>query len=287
LSRKIGKHLNPRTLRIAALGTLLLVGWTWMVVRFLGLEISPPGFFMDEATPAVHAMCLAETGRNMDGQSWPLYSHAAGGGQHPLTLLAFDIVWMKFFGTSRAAFRAVSAFWIFMTCVGLFLLCRELAARIPVAPGDERSQSAVRAFPWLVLLAALLSPWGFQFSRVGWEAPLAPAFLILALVAFLRGLRVTKQLLAWSIAAGLGASAAMIDYPPMRATAPLVFAAMVVLLWLVAKGRQSRRSLVKGALTTLAVTGICTRSTLRVRGQGQAARGSHSRFCQYAPAQSI
>jgi len=256
-------------LRGAALGTLFLVGWTWIVVRFLGLEVSPPGFFMDEATPAVHAMCLAETGKNMDGQSWPLYSHAAGGGQHPLTLLAFDIIWMKFFGTSRAAFRAVSAFWIFMTCVGLFLLCRELAARVPVAPDDERSQSAVRAWPWLVLLAALLSPWGFQFSRVGWEAPLAPAFLTLALVAFLRGLRVRKQLLAWSIAAGFGAAAAMIDYPPMRATAPLVFAAMVVLLWLATNGRRPRWNLIKGALTTLAVTGICMLSTLQKLEQGK------------------
>jgi hypothetical protein len=256
-------------LRNVALGTLLLVGWTWTVVRFLGLESSPPGFFMDEATPAVHAMCLAETGRNIDGQSWPLYSHAAGGGHHPLTLLVFDLGWMKLFGTSRGAFRAVAAFWIILTCAGLFLLARELAARIPLAHGDDRSQAAVRAFPWLVLFAALLSPWGFQFSRVGWEAPLAPAFLVLALVALLRGLRVKGQLLGWSILAGLGAAGSMITYPPMRATAPLVFAAMVVLLWLAARGRQARWHLVKGAFLTLAVTGICMLSTLRMLGQGK------------------
>ncbi|MBN2573756.1 MAG: hypothetical protein JXP73_04260 [Deltaproteobacteria bacterium] len=269
LAGRIAARLDRPRLRKAALGTLFLVGWTWLVVRFLGLELSPPGFFMDEATPAVHAMCLAQTGKNLDAQPWPLYSHAAGGGHHPITLLVFDIVWTKFFGTSRGAFRAVSAFFILLTCVGLFLLARELAARISVAPDDERSQAAVRAFPWLVLFAALLSPWGFQFSRVGWEAPLAPAFLVLALVALLRGLRVRKQLLVWSILAGVGASAAMVTYPPLRATAPLVFVAMVALLWLVDKGRQPRWDLVKGALVTLAVTGICMLSTLRMLGQGK------------------
>ena len=91
--------------RNIAVVALIAVAWTWTVVRFCGLEVSPPGFFMDEATPAVHAMCLAETGKDGDGNAWPLYSRAAGGGHHPLTLLAFDISLDPAFGTSRGAFR--------------------------------------------------------------------------------------------------------------------------------------------------------------------------------------
>jgi hypothetical protein len=269
LARRIAERLETPLLRSAAMGTLFLVGWTWIVVRFLGLEVSPPGFFMDEATPAVHAMCLAQTGKNLDGQAWPLYSHAAGGGHHPLTLLVFDIAWTKFFGTSRAAFRAVAAFFILVTCAGLFLLARELAARMSVAPDDERAASAVRAFPWLVLFAALLSPWGFQFSRVAWEAPLAPAFMVVALYALFHGFRVGRQLFAWSTVAGLCAAASMTSYPPMRAVVPLVFAMTVSLLWLAETSWRARWNLLKGALVTLAVTGTCMLSTLQMLGQGK------------------
>ncbi len=269
LGRRVAEGLATGPVRNVVLAALVLVGWSWMVARFLWLESSPPGFFMDEATPAVHAMCLAETGMNIDEEAWPLYSHAAGGGHHPLTLLAFDVVWMKVFGTSRAAFRAVSAFFILLTCAGVLLLARELSARIPLEGEDERSRAAVRAFPWLVLFASLLSPWGFQFSRVGWEAPLAPAFLVLGMVAFLRGLRRPRAFWAWSAVAGLGAAAAMITYPPMRATAPLAYVAMVVLLRWVTREAEPRRRLVKAAVTTLVVTGACMLPTLRMLGQGK------------------
>jgi hypothetical protein len=210
--------------------TLFLLGWIWIVVRFYGLDVSPPGFFMDEAAPAVHAMCLAETGKDADGKPWPLYSSAAGGGHHPLTLLAFDIAWTGVFGTSRAAFRAVSAFWILLTAFGLFSIARDLAAMMPATipattPGrseGEDGNPAAEAFPWLVLLAALLSPWGFQFSRVAWESPLAPAFMVLSLMGILRMYRSGKPAFAWATFAGFCAAASMTSYPPLRAVVPLV-----------------------------------------------------------------
>ena len=122
----------------AATATLFVLGATWLLIRFYGLGFSPPGFFMDEAAPAVHAMCLAETGKDADGKVWPLYSTAAGGGQHPLTLMAFDIVWMKIFGTSREAFRAVAAFWILLTAFGLFFLARDIVPLMPPEPDPAR-----------------------------------------------------------------------------------------------------------------------------------------------------
>jgi hypothetical protein len=266
---RFGQWLASRPVQNAALAALFLVGWTWTVVRLCGLDVTPPGFFMDEATPAVHAMCLAETGKDLDGHAWPLYSHAAGGGHHPITLLLFEIGWMKIFGVSRAAFRAVSAFWILLTSLGLFLLGREIVALGPDHPDDAAGARARRAFPWLVLLAALVSPWSFQFSRVAWEAPLAPAFLIFALVVFLHVYRCRRYWVAWASLSGLCAAAAMITYPPLRATAPLAFATLALLLFLYGRARESRLHLAKIAGQTAAVTAALMARTVQLIWEGK------------------
>jgi hypothetical protein len=243
---------------VAILATL---GATWLVVRFCGLGVSPPGFFMDEAAPAVHAMCLAETGKDMDGNAWPLYSSAAGGGHHPLTLMAFDIPWMKIFGTSRQAFRAVSAFWILLTAFGLFFIARDVLALMSPAssdgPGSAAEKETRRAFPWMVLLAALLSPWSFQFSRVGWESPLAPAYMILMMMALLRSHRGGKWAIAWSVLAGCCAAASMTSYPPLRAAVPLVFAIVVGLLLAVTREWSAKWIFIKQFLSASLVAAAC------------------------------
>lgn len=256
--------LTSPLLRKSAVVTLFLLGWIWIVVRFYGLDVSPPGFFMDEAAPAVHAMCLAETGKDADGKPWPLYSSAAGGGHHPLTLLAFDIAWTGVFGTSRAAFRAVSAFWILLTAFGLFSIARDLAAMMPATipattPGrseGEDGNPAAEAFPWLVLLAALLSPWGFQFSRVAWESPLAPAFMVLSLMGILRMYRSGKPAFAWATFAGFCAAASMTSYPPLRAVVPLVLPLVGLGLLAVTPSWGARWTFGKGLVVAIVVTAI-------------------------------
>jgi hypothetical protein len=219
---------------------------------------------MDEAAPAVHAMCLAETGRDADGVVWPLYSSAAGGGHHPLTLMAFDILWMKVFGTSRAAFRAVSAFWILVTAFGLFFLARDISNLIPPESSSGTGRPARRIFPWMVLLAALLSPWGFQFSRVGWEAPLAPAYMILALAGVMRCHRSGQWGVAWSVFAGFCAAASMTSYPPLRAVVPLVLATSAGLLLAVTKDWGRKWRFAKRMFAASLVAAVCFAPTVRM-----------------------
>jgi hypothetical protein len=257
------------TLHKAAAATLFVVAAAWLVIRFCWLEVSPPGFFMDEATPAIHAMCLAETGKDADGQPWPLYSRAAGGGHHPLTLTGFDILWIKVFGTSRAAFRAVSAFWIVVTALGLFFVARALAALIPPDPGDESRRSAIRVLPWMVLLAALLSPWSFQFSRIGWEAPLAPAYMILSLVGVLQSHQGGKWSTVWSVLAGLCVAASMTSYPPLRAVVPLVWATVAVLLLAVTPGWAAQWKFLKRLVAAGLVAAACLAPTIRLLVEGK------------------
>jgi len=52
----------------------------WLVLRFIGLEHSPPGFYGDEIRAALHLICIGETGRSAYGERWPTFVYGAGGG---------------------------------------------------------------------------------------------------------------------------------------------------------------------------------------------------------------
>lgn len=38
------------------------------IMRFIALDVSPPGFFYDEATGAAHSMCYQQTGYDLFAQ---------------------------------------------------------------------------------------------------------------------------------------------------------------------------------------------------------------------------
>jgi hypothetical protein len=248
--------ISSRRAQVMSITVMVGVGVVWLVARFLGLSKTPPSFWMDEAWDAVHAMCLAQTGHDGAGNAWPLFSPALGGGNLPITWTAFDVGWTRVFGTSRAAFRSASAFWVVVTSAGLFSIARSLVALVLArtvtaadtispatdagAPAPEATRWA-RSFPWLVLLAALVSPWSFQFSRISWEGPLAPAFMVLAMAALLR-MHASGRFL-WAVAGGVAAGLAMISYPPLRVTVPLVLLFSGGILLAMARKGAARRAL--------------------------------------------
>jgi hypothetical protein len=257
------------TLQKVVVSTLFFIGATWAVTRFCGLEVSPPGFFMDEATPSLDAMCLAETGKDHDDRPWPLfYTRSAGGGHHPLTLIGFSILWTKVFGTSRAAFRSVAAFWIVLTSVGLFLLARDIVRLVPKEQSEGPVEAAKSAFPWLVLLAALLSPWSFQFSRIAWEGPVAPAYMIFALVALVRSHRGGRAAIVYSLLAGVCAAASMCTYPPLRVAVPLVLVMATVVLMAISQDRQAKWRFARRTLLTGLAAMVLLAPTLRLLAKG-------------------
>jgi hypothetical protein len=202
------------------------VGVAWALSRFIGLADAPLGFFMDESRSALHALCLAETGRNADGESWALFSSAFGGGHHPFTLVLFNAGWTRLFGSSPAAFRASSAFFISVSTIGLWFVARALLRWFDTREAKAQPSAVDRLFPALVVFGALLLPWSFQFSRVAWEGPVAAMYLVLSLAALDRvtlATRTSRQLL-WAALTGVLAALAMISYPPLRVATPLVLA---------------------------------------------------------------
>jgi len=179
------------------------------LVRFVWLERSPPGFFADEAVGAMHIICLNQTGADVSGARLPLFAKGLAGGFHTPVFLYVGAAWTRLFGYSIQSLRSIAAVFTVLTIVGLYLLVRRLV--------DDR------AALWTAL-AATLSPWGFQFSRIAWDPPLAPCFLIWAIYFFSRSQRLIDAVLS-----GVCASLAMYSYPPMRVQAPLL---LVPLLWL-------------------------------------------------------
>ncbi len=214
--------LDSRAVRNASVASLAVVGVVWLVIRFIGLNVAPHGFWMDEAWDAVQVMCLAENGHDADGRAWPLISHGLGGGSLPLTWTAQMVVWTRIVGTSIAGFRSLSALWVVLSCAGLFAIGRTLLRMTPAEQEPSTGNVAATVFPWLVCLAGLVSPWSFQFSRMSWEQPLAPCFLVLAVLAMVRLKWQGK--IYWALICGISGACSMITYPPLRVAVPLVLA---------------------------------------------------------------
>ncbi len=191
-----------------------------VVVRFLGLEFTPPGFSMDEAMGATNLVCLGQTGRAANNEAWPLFANGAGGGFYTPVYLYFGAAWTRLFGISIGAIRSIPAVFVSITLLGVYFLGRRLGGS--------------RAGFWALLLASL-SPWGFHFSRVAWDPPLAPAFLVWCCFFW----TLTRPVIGGALA-GVAFTLALYSYPPARIQAPLVFAALFFITWQTTRKRLVR-----------------------------------------------
>lgn len=207
-------HQVPRWIPAA----LAALAAAWCVLRLCWLETSPPGLSMDEALAGLHVRCLAETGRSADGARWPLFPSGLGGGLYTPTYITALFGWTRLFGYSIGSIRGMNSAFSIVTIVGLWFLARQLAG----------SKTA-----WLVTLAACLSPWSFVLSRLGADAPIAPAFLVWGTFFFLRSSTMLSATLG-----GVFFSLAAYSYPPTRVQAPLL---VLLLLFIVRKDLTPKR----------------------------------------------
>ncbi|MBU3584102.1 hypothetical protein ICN41_08905 [Polynucleobacter sp. 15G-AUS-farblos] len=192
-----------------------------VVIRFLGLELSPPGFFLDEAAGASNILCLIQDGKDFHGQSWPLFSAAfEEAGFYTPVYLYGQYLWSHLVGNSIAGFRSFSAVINALTICLLFDL--------------TRIKIGLKAGLWVALSAAIM-PWSFQLSRIAWDPPLAAFFL----VAFIWMVNISKVF--WL--SPLALSLALYSYSPTRIAAPLV------LLFL--PGISLQRKIALGSLTVM------------------------------------
>lgn len=215
----LGALVSARRLRKTSWTVVIAVVVLSTAMRFYRTAETPPGFYRDEAAVSANVICLAQAGRTLDGTRWPLMTPILGGGHSSVVWQAPAVVWVRIAGTSIAAMRSFAAVCGTLTVVGVFFFgC--------FATGSK----SVGAY---ASVAAAVSPWAFQFSRIAWDAAISPCYLTWAL-AFLC-LSTTSRVadtrwLRW-LAIALSAllfAAACIAYPPLRAQVPLVLLAFLI-----------------------------------------------------------
>lgn len=133
-----------------------------------GAPTNPPGFFIDESSVAYNAHIISETGRDEHNESWPLYFRAFDDYKNPTYVYLLAAVF-RVTGPGVAQARYLSATLGVLAALVLGLLGMRLTGS--------------RAAGLLTLLAALLTPWLFELSRVVVEVaayPLAVALFLLA-----------------------------------------------------------------------------------------------------------
>ncbi|HEX8337008.1 MAG TPA: hypothetical protein VF621_09770, partial [Pyrinomonadaceae bacterium] len=183
---KSGLSASAPWLLLAAAG-LALYAW--------GAPTNPPGFFIDESSVAYNAHAVSETGRDEHGEAWPLYFKAFGDYKNPTYVYLLAAVF-RATGPSVAAARYLSAALGVLAALALGLLGVRLTGS--------------RAAGLLTMLAALLTPWLFELSRVVVEVAAYPLAVALFLLATRRAAREGACGLADS--ACVAASLALVTY---------------------------------------------------------------------------
>ena len=207
---------------------LLLIG-VFSIVRFVGPERSPPGFYADEAVLATEAIALLQTGFNSHHEH-TLFTPMEAGGYASPTHLYPKAAWIAIAGFSIPVLRAYAGLEATLLLAGLFVLARSRLG----------SRAAV-----FVLLAGCLSPWIFQFSRIATDDPmLSLCGLVWGMYFFLRSTALTAAIIT-----AVCFSVSVYAYASARVTLPFL---IPLLLWV----KEADRKATFRYLATFAVTGL-------------------------------
>jgi 4-amino-4-deoxy-L-arabinose transferase-like glycosyltransferase len=170
---------------------------------FYDVPKNPVGFFVDEASIAYNAHTVAQHGRDEHGEALPLYFRAFGEYKSPVYVYVLSLVF-RVTGPSSLVARLVSATAGLIAAMLFGLLGARLASRLASRPTNRRLVGLI------VFLAAALTPWLFEISRLVFEVALLPALLGLFLLLLSRAAK--SEQWSWPVCAGLGVLLALIAY---------------------------------------------------------------------------
>ncbi len=190
-----------------------------ILLRFVLLLITPPGFYVDEAATGAHVVAMLKHGTDAHGTAWPLFSASLGGGYTTPVYLYPLTAWAAIFGTSEVSLRAFSQF---VTIAAILIL--GVTTRLWL--GKKQALIA--------LVAGLILPWNWLQGSLAWDPVLVPLCVAAAFLGFsLLFLESSKKArMAGYVLLPFSLLALAYVYPPCRVTAPLLFAvAYIFLLW--------------------------------------------------------
>lgn len=201
-----------------------------VIFRFLFLESSPPGFFVDEAHGGLALLCFAEHGGDYLGRSVSLFSESLNGGNWGPIFLYVGSIWVKAFGGTIVSLRVFQALISLSTIYFIYLIASTLHSK--------------RTGVWCALIG-LISPWSIQLGRMHWEAGFLPLLLLAGIYFALVGYQ-SKYKMAFS---GLMFALAAYAYPAGRIHAPLII--LVLFFFLLANNKVEFRPWLTMCLASL------------------------------------
>ena len=183
--------MHIKLLEVIILSLIILLG---AYFRFANLEGNPNGLYVDEASSAVNAWSILQTGKDEYGKSYPLVFRFLGSYTPPLYTYITSIP-MFLNGFSITSVRLTSAVsGVFLILVFYFLI---------------RSLNITKS--QLVLLASTalfaISPWGIFYSRIGYEINLAFFLYVLGVLFLWLGFKNPKYLISGLIFLSLSTNA--------------------------------------------------------------------------------
>ena len=201
----------------------VIAGGVFLYAR--ALTTNPAGFYVDESSIAYNAHLIAQTGHDEHGQAWPLYFRAFGDYKNPVYIYLLAGIF-KLTGSSILVARLLSAVLGFAAALLIGLLAWRITKQRLVA---------------LVLtMAAILTPWLFELSRVVVEVALYP--LLIGMLLLLVHHVSKKEGWAWLDALALAFVLALLTYTYSigRLLGPLLALGLLVFLnrvrfWSIAK----------------------------------------------------
>jgi len=149
---------------------------TVVLLRLWRLDVTPPGFYVDEASIAYNGYTLLTTGQDEHGVFLPTYFKAFGEYKNPLYIY-FQVPFFILFGVSKWSSRLVAAL-SFLAAAGAFALLMAESLKTSLRQLKfERS--------WLVVMVAttafLVLPWTIALGRISFEIATFPVFFLLSL----------------------------------------------------------------------------------------------------------
>ena len=195
---------------------IVLVGFVWYFDEPLR---TTPGFFTDEASIAYNALTISRGGVDEHGVTMPVYFRAFGEYKNPVYIYLLAGVF-RVTGPSILVARTFSIVLGFFAAVALAVLVRRTTG-----------QAGLPVLHFLfTLLAAIVTPWLFETSRLVFEVAAFPLALALALIAVAELAR--REEISWPLVIACAASFAAVTYTYTagRLLGPAMTAGLVMLL---------------------------------------------------------
>lgn len=232
------------------LATILAVA---VFLRFFLLGTVPVGLYVDEAAIGVDAVSVAQTGRDMHGNTmWSAIYPSYGDYKLPMYIL-FAAASVKLFGASEFSVRLPSA----LAGIATVLLCYFLALEL------FRKAKRSKEIALFVAGVAAILPWDVLFSRTGFEGHLGQAFVLGSLLI---ALLVRKKPWFALLSAVVGA-VAVYTYYSARFVFPVVYAGAFILQWDKKVWKRSLLWFLGGVAVFLLLLLPMVRSPLYLRSQ--------------------